>query len=44
MRLPLWFATTIVLTLAFGCDRLSQQEISDVGKLTGGGNAIAGQS
>jgi cytochrome c len=29
--------------VACGCDRLSQQEISDAGKLTGGGNAVAGR-
>jgi cytochrome c len=43
MRLSLFFALALSLMLACGCDRLSQQEISDAGKLTGGGNAVAGR-
>jgi cytochrome c len=43
MRVPLFLALALVLMLACGCDRLSQQEISDAGKLTGGGNAVAGR-
>ena len=43
MRLPLYFLITLALTLACGCDRLSEQEMNDAGKLTGGGNAIAGR-
>jgi cytochrome c len=43
MRLPLYLAVALVLTLVSGCDRLSKQEISDAGKLTGGGNAVAGR-
>jgi cytochrome c len=43
MRLPLFLALALALMLACGCDRLSQQEISDAGKLTGGGNAVAGR-
>jgi cytochrome c2 len=43
MRLPLCLAITLALTLACGCDRLSEREINDAGKLTGGGNAISGR-
>jgi cytochrome c len=43
MRLPLFLALALALMVACGCDRLSQQEISDAGKLTGGGNAVAGR-
>ena len=43
MRLPLWSAIVLALALACGCDGPSQQEISDAGKLTGGGNAVSGK-
>jgi cytochrome c2 len=43
MRLSLFFLIAVALVLACGCDRPSEQEITDAGKLTGGGNAIAGR-
>jgi cytochrome c2 len=43
MRLPIYFLITFALMLGCACDRLSEQEISDTGKLTGGGNAMAGR-
>jgi cytochrome c2 len=43
MKIALYFLTTWALMLGCGCSRLSDQEISDASRLTGGGNAIAGR-
>jgi len=43
MRLSLFSLITLALTFGCACDRLSEREISDAGKLTDGGNAIAGR-